>query len=258
MTNSSIGVKKQEEQARQMKDPQGHAERLQWEDDQLQAQIEKSRDLRKDVRDSDRNALPPAHNKGKKPIVLDDVDIPAYDELSSGSFPSLSLSPVKDTQGSTKAKSRKRPSHHHAFSDAISGASRRARREAGRRQNQPVQAPRNYSILPEDTMPPVLPAGTMPPMLLAHLAFSTWPPFYMLLAALIRRLDDMLSSPLGQHILDYEAPHRFVIPTFATFDASVDPYDHMLHYNQAMILNASNDRLLYKVFLASLWGPELA
>ena len=85
----------------------------------------------------------PAHNKGKKPIVLDDVDIPADDELSSGSSPSLSLSPIKDAQGSTKAKSRKRPSHHHAFSDVVSGSSRRARRKAGRRQNQPVHAPGN-------------------------------------------------------------------------------------------------------------------
>ena len=63
-------------------------------------------------------------------------------------------------------------------------------------------------------------------------------------AALIRRPDDMLSSPIGQHILDYEPPRGF-------FDGSVDPYDHMLHYNQAMILNVDNDRMLYKVLPAS-------
>ena len=68
----------------------------------------------------------------------------------------------------------------------------------------------------------------------------------------------MLSSPLGQHILDYEPPRGFFIPTFAMFDGSVDPYDHMLHYNQAMILNARNKRLLCKVFLASLRGLALA
>ena len=68
----------------------------------------------------------------------------------------------------------------------------------------------------------------------------------------------MLSSPLGQHILDYEPPRGFVIPTFAMFDGSVDPYDHMLHYNQAMILNARNERLLCKVFLPSLLGLALA
>ena len=69
---------------------------------------------------------------------------------------------------------------------------------------------------------------------------------------------DMLSSPLGQHILDYE-PHRgFVIPPFSMYDGSSDPYDHMLHFNQAMILNAGDDRLLCKVFPASLKGSALA
>ena len=54
----------------------------------------------------------------------------------------------------------------------------------------------------------------------------------------------MLSLPLEQHILDYEPLCGFVILAFATFDGSVDPYDHMLHYNQVMILNAGNDLLL--------------
>ena len=68
----------------------------------------------------------------------------------------------------------------------------------------------------------------------------------------------MLSSPLRQHILDYEPPRGFFILSFAMFDGSFDPYDHMLHFNQAMILNAENDRLLCKVFPASLKGPALA
>ena len=69
---------------------------------------------------------------------------------------------------------------------------------------------------------------------------------------------DMMSSPLGQHILDYEPPHGFVIPPFSMYDGSSDPYDHMLHFNQAMILNAGKYRLLCKVFLASLKGPAMA
>ena len=68
----------------------------------------------------------------------------------------------------------------------------------------------------------------------------------------------MLSLPLRQHILDYELPRGFVIPTFTIFDGSTDPYDHMLHYNQAMTLNSDNDLLLCKVFLASLRGLALA
>ena len=68
----------------------------------------------------------------------------------------------------------------------------------------------------------------------------------------------MLSSPLRQHILSYEAPHGFTIPPFAMYDGSSDPYDHMIHFNQAMILSARNDHRLCKVFLARLKGPALA
>ena len=107
-------------------------------------------------------------------------------------------------------------------------------------------------------MPPVLPAGIRPPMPLVHPTFGTGPAFYMLPAALIRRSDDMLSSSLGQHILNYKPPRGFGIPAFSTFDGSDDHYDHMLHYNQAKILNVGNDRLLCNVFLASLRWPVLA
>ena len=68
----------------------------------------------------------------------------------------------------------------------------------------------------------------------------------------------MLSSPLRQHILSYEPPRGFAIPPFARYDGTSDPYDHMLHFNQATILNAGNDRLLCKVFPVSLRGPALA
>ena len=40
--------------------------------------------------------------------------------------------------------------------------------------------------------------------------------------------------------------------------APLTPYDHMLHFNQAMILNAVDDCLLCKVFPASLKGLALA
>ena len=94
-------------------------------------------------------------------------------------------------------------------------------------------------------------------MPLVHPAFGIGPTFYMSPTTLIKKPDDMLSSPLRQHILDYEPPRGFVILDFSTFDGSTNPYDHMLHYNQAMILNASNDQLLCKVFPASLRGLEL-
>ena len=57
--------RKQEEQARQMQELRGHVERLQCENDQLRAQVEKSRELGRDVRDDDRAEQPIARNKGK-------------------------------------------------------------------------------------------------------------------------------------------------------------------------------------------------
>ena len=107
-------------------------------------------------------------------------------------------------------------------------------------------------------MPPILPTCMMPQMPFVHPAFGTRPAFYMQRTTLIPRPDDVLSLPLGQHILDYEPPHGFVIPAFAMFNGFADPYDHMLHYNQAMILNVGNDRMLCKVFPTSLRGPALA
>ena len=157
-----------------------------------------------------------------------------------------------------------RPSHARGLHITLPSAmplvahpTRQGRRQKGGRTS-PFRPPRNASVLPEGMMPLVLSASMMQQMSFVHPAFGIGLAFYMLLIALIRRHDDMLSSPLGQHILDYEPPRGFVISTFTMFDGFVDPYDHMLHYNQVMILNAGNDLLLCKVFPASLWGPTLA
>ena len=91
-----------------------------------------------------------------------------------------------------------------------------------------------------------------------HPAFSVGPTFYAQLTTPIPELDEMISSPLRQHILNHEAPQGFFMPSFTMFNGSNDPYDHMLHYNQAMTLNAGNDHLLCKVFLTSLQWPALA
>ena len=80
----------------------------------------------------------------------------------------------------------------------------------------------------------------------------------MLTSTTVRGLEDTLSSPLGQYILSYELPRGFVISSFAMYDGSSDPYDHMLHFNKEMILNVGNDHLLCKVFLTSLKKPALA
>ena len=79
-----------------MKEMQGYVKCLQRKNDQLRAQMEKIHNLGKDVRDSGRARHPTTPNKGKEPIVPNDVDTPTYDELSLGSSPSLSFLLAKD------------------------------------------------------------------------------------------------------------------------------------------------------------------
>ena len=116
---------------------------------------------------------------------------------------------------------------------------------------------RPRSQLAPDILPPDS-GGTAPPFLHARYPPGAPPVSYAALYPPVQGPYDMLSSPLGQHILDYEPPRGFFIPPFTMYDGSSDPYDHMLHFNQAMILNARDDRLLCKVFPASLKGPALA
>ena len=95
--------KKQEEQARQMKELQECAEQLQRENDWLRAQVEKRHDLdERDPQDCGLARHPAIRNKGKKPITLDDVDTLANDELSSGSSPNLSPEKRKSSKDRTR------------------------------------------------------------------------------------------------------------------------------------------------------------
>ena len=99
--------------------------------------------------------------------------------------------------------------------------------------------------------------GATPPLPFGYPAFRATPVSFMPIPTVVRGPEDMLSSPLGQHILSYEPPHGFAIPPFAMYGGSSDPYDHMMHFNQAVILSVGHDSLLCKVFPASLKGPAL-
>ena len=123
------------------------------------------------------------------------------------------------------------------------------RREPSRDQRPPTPA---HQYVPDR-------AGGFPsPVSSMYPPFGAAPAPPMIFSFVVQGLYGMLSTPLGQHILDYDPPCGFSIPPFAMYDGSSDPYDHMLHFNQAMILNAGDDRLLCKVFPASLKGPALA
>ena len=108
--------KKQEEQARQMKELQDRTEHLQCENNRLLAQVEKRHDLgEKEVQDSDQARHRTARDKGKELIIPGDVDTPANDELSSGSSPNVSPT------NNSRARSCQRHSHCSAFSNVDNG-----------------------------------------------------------------------------------------------------------------------------------------
>ena len=152
--------------------------------------MEQRHDLdERDAQDSSPVKHLAVHNKGKKLIALDSVDTPADDELSSGSLPNPS--PVKSK--SKKDRTRHRPSHRPAFSDSNSGMFRRA---MSRGQNPLSQAPNNSFVSPTC---PILVQPVYP-------AFGIRLALYMPPIATIRGPNHILSSPLGQHILEYEPP----------------------------------------------------
>ena len=215
-----------------------HANRLQQENEHLLARLKTNRD--KNLRGHIHPAPSALPNKGKEPILMGESDPPVDDELSSGSSPLLNRSPL---QNNAKAESKKRPSRR--FSRSASGARRRVRREANR--------DRCHSELALEYMP-FKPGGMAPQFPPMHHPFGVASAMHLVSFPAARGLEDMLSSPLGPHNLSYEPPRNFVMLSFAMYNGSTDPYDHMLHFNQTMILNAGNDCLLCKVFPASLKG----
>ncbi|RVW85609.1 hypothetical protein CK203_037579 [Vitis vinifera] len=50
------------------------------------------------------------------------------------------------------------------------------------------------------------------------------------IGSIIKRLDDMLSTPFCSHIIHYEPPRGFLVPKFSTYDGSSDPFDRIMHY----------------------------
>ncbi|RVW66361.1 hypothetical protein CK203_065176 [Vitis vinifera] len=69
-----------------------------------------------------------------------------------------------------------------------------------------------------------------------------------------RHLNDMMKTPFTQHILMYEPLRGYIIPKFIMYDGTYDPFDHLMHYRQMMMLDINND----EVFPTSLQGTALA
>ena len=54
----------------------------------------------------------------------------------------------------------------------------------------------------------------------------------------------MLSTPFSSRIINYEPPIGFLVQKFSMYDGSSNPFDHIMHYRQLMILDIGNDALL--------------
>ena len=186
---------KQEEHARQMAELREHANRLQQENERLRIRPETNQ--AESLQEASQHVPPTRTNKGKEPALPDHNDPSADDELSSGSSPLLYHSPPRSN---AEAESIKRPPCH--SSPAISGTHRRTLREANKDKSHSELAPEHMPNRVGGMAPRFLPAQypyEVPPAL----NVASYPP--------VRRPYNMISSPLGQHILDYEPPRGFVI-----------------------------------------------
>ena len=233
---------RQKDQARQVTELRVQANQLWEENERLRTQLEANR--AEQSREPSRPFPPSRLGKSKGIAAPYDIDLLADDELSSDSSPLPHRSP---SPNAAEAHSRKRPPSQPSRS--ISIARRRMRREPSRGQRPLTPVPQ-YAPNRAEVFPPPGPS--------IHPPYGVAPVQQMITPSAAREPLDMLSTPLGQHILDYDPPCGFSISPFSMYDGSSDPYDHMLHYNQAMILSAGDDRLLCKVFPTSLKGPALA
>ena len=189
---------KQEEQARKMVELHEQTNRLREENEPLLTQLEAGR-AEQSLEPA--RPFPPSHpGKGKEVVAPDDIDLSVDDEISSGSSPLPSRSP---SPNATEAQFIKRAPHR--SSRFISVARRRVRKEPNKDQRPPTPA---QQYVPDQAggFPPPVPS-MYPPIRAAldsQLIFSfvVWGP------------QDMLSTPLGQHILDYDPPRGFSIPPF--------------------------------------------
>ena len=116
---------RQEEQARQVAELRVQVNQLREENELLQTQLEASR--AEQSREPPHPFPPSRPGKDKEVVVPNDIDLPADDELSSGSSPLPRRSP---SPNAVEAHSRKRPPRRPSRS--ISVTRRRTRREPSR------------------------------------------------------------------------------------------------------------------------------
>ena len=173
------------------------------ENDRLRARLEGERI--KNTRESIHPAPTVKQNKGKEPIWSDNNDAAVNDKLSFGSSLLLDLPPPKNN---VEAESRKRPPLR--SSGFVRGVPHRVLREFSRERRQSEHASKNV---------PAWQGGVTPSLSFGYPTFGAAPTLYKPAPTAVWGPEDMLSSPLGQHILSYESPCGFVIRHFLSMMA---------------------------------------
>ena len=71
-----------------------------------------------------------------------------------------------------------------------------------------------------------------------------------------KALRQISKSPFVRRINKARRPHRFSQPTFTIHNGRTNLVEHVSHFNQKMVVHASNEALMCKVFPSSL-GPVI-
>ena len=69
--------------------------------------------------------------------------------------------------------------------------------------------------------------------------------------AMSKSLHQISKSPFVRRINKARLPHQFSQPTFIIYNGKTDPVEHVSHFNQKMVVHASNEALMCKVFPSS-------
>ena len=152
-----------------MDELRNRADHLQQENDHLRARLEEDRG--ENARESSHPAPPVKQNRGKEPILLGDSDAAADDELSSGSYSLLDLSPPKNN---VEDESRKRPPCRSSLSSVacIAEYEEKSVESDDSRSRPPKMCPRGTGAWNHHFRSCILPLGLYPPCTCLHLPLS--------------------------------------------------------------------------------------
>ena len=67
-----------------------------------------------------------------------------------------------------------------------------------------------------------------------------------------KALSQVSKLPFTRNIKDASFPRRFHQPTFTLYTSRSDPMEHVIHFNQKMVVHSKDEVLMCKIFPSSL------